>query len=132
MTRSELETAIYSLLKENGITTRVFKQDTRDPNYRGEYVEIIPLVFDEQRLIANSVVNVNVHVPDVNGLKNSKRLDMLSDQVRPIFRQSKDASESYYTIYQKWEFSIANTNDYAEGNNTHFRNFRINVTYLNL
>lgn len=132
MTRSELETAVYTLLKASGITTRIFRQDTRDPNYRGEYVEIIPLVFDEQRLIANSVVNVNVHVPDVNGLKNSKRLDMLSDQVRPIFRQSKDASESYYTIYQKWEFSIANTNDYAEGNNTHFRNFRINVTYLNL
>lgn len=132
MTRSELETAIYSLLKENGITTRVFKQDTRDPNYRGEYVEIIPLVFDEQRLIANSVVNVNVHVPDVNGIKNSKRIDTLSDQVRPIFRQEKDAFNQYYTIYNGAQFSIVSTVDYAENNATHFRNFRINVIYLNL
>ena len=132
MTRSELETAVCSLIMESGITTQIFKQDTRDPNYQGEYIEIIPLEFDEQRLIANSVVNVNVHVPDINGLKDSQCLDTLSDQIRPIFRQSKDASESYYTIYQRWEFSIVSTNDYAEGNNTHFRNFKINVTYLNL
>lgn len=132
MTRSELETAIYSLLKENGITTRVFKQDTRDPNYKGEYIEIIPLVFDETSLLADSIVNVNIHIPDVNGIKNSKRIDTLSDQVRPIFRQEKDAFNQYYTIYKGAQFSIVSTVDYAENNATHFRNFRINVTYLNL
>lgn len=35
MIRSELESTVYNLLKENGITTRIFKQDTRDPNYKG-------------------------------------------------------------------------------------------------
>lgn len=132
MIRSELETVVFSLLKDNGITTRLFMQDTRDPNYRGEYIEIIPLTFDESNFYASSIVNVNVHVPDVNGIKNAKRLDTLSEQVRKIFRQSKDAFESYYTIYRNGMFSIVSTLDYKEDNNTHFRNFRIKVTYLNL
>lgn len=132
MIRSELETIVFSLLKDNGITTRIFKQDTRDPNYRGEYIEIIPLTFDESNFYASSIVNVNVHIPDVNGIKNTKRLDTISEQVRKIFRQSKDAFESYYTIYKNGTFSIMSTLDYKEDNGTHFRNFRINVTYLNL
>lgn len=132
MIRSELETVVFSLLKDNGITTRLFMQDTRDPNYRGEYIEIIPLTFDESNFYASSIVNVNVHVPDVNGIKNAKRLDTLSERVRKIFRQSKDAFESYYTIYRNDMFSIVSTLDYKEDNNTHFRNFRIKVTYLNL
>lgn len=132
MTRVELETNIYTLLKESGITTRIFKQDTRDPNYRGEYIEIIPLTFDESSLYASSIINVNVHVPDVNGIKNSKRIDILSEQVRTVFRQEKDATESYYTIYNNGMFSILSTLDYKDENETHFRNLRINVTYLNL
>lgn len=132
MIRSELETIVYSLLKDNGITTRLFKQDTRDPNYRGEYVEIIPLTFDESNFQASSIVNVNVHVPDVIGLKNTKRIDILSEQVRNVFRKNKDAFESYYTIYKNGTFSIMSTLDYKEDNGTHFRNFRIKVTYLNL
>ncbi|MBD9177614.1 MAG: hypothetical protein EGP82_00275 [Odoribacter splanchnicus] len=132
MTRVELETNTYTLLKGSGITTRIFKQDTRDPNYRGEYIEIIPLTFDESSFHASSIINVNVHVPDVNGIKNSKRIDILSEQVRTVFRQEKDATESYYTIYNNGMFSILSTLDYKDENETHFRNFRINVTYLNL
>lgn len=131
MTQNELETATLGLLKENGITTPIFREDTRDPNYRGEYIEILPLDFNEQNFLSSSVVNVNVHIPDVNGIKNSKRLNTLSDQIRPIFRQNKDATEQYYTNYKEFQFLIATTKDYKEDNGTHFRNFRIKTTYLN-
>ena len=132
MTRRELETNVFQLLKGRGFSTPVYKQDTRDPNYRGEYIEIIPLTFDESNFQASSIVNVNVHVPDVNGLKDTKRIDALSELVRQAFRLNKDAFESYYTIYKDGEFSIVSIQDYKEDNSTHFRNFRIKVTYLNL
>ena len=60
MKKSELETVVYNLLK--GSDFRVFKEDTRDPNYRGEYIEILPLEFGEERLFNSSIVNVNIQI----------------------------------------------------------------------
>ena len=80
MKKSELETEVYNLLKNSNL--RVFKEDTRDPNYRGEYIEILPLEFGEERLFNSSIVNVNIHIPDVQGIKNSKRLDSAYNEIR--------------------------------------------------
>lgn len=130
MKKSELETAVYNLLKNSNF--RVFKEDTRDPNYRGEYIEILPLDFGEEDLFNSSIVNVNIHIPDVQGIKNSGRLDKAYQEVRPIFRKEKDATGQYYTIHDGFLFSIASSKDYKEDNGTHFRNLRVKVTYLNL
>lgn len=130
MKKSELETTVYNLIKGSGF--RIFKEDTRDPNYRGEYIEILPLEFGEERLFNSSIVNVNIHIPDVQGIKNSGRLDKAYEEIRPIFRQEKDATGQYYTNYGGFQFSIVSSKDYKEENGTHFRNLRVKVTYLNL
>ena len=130
MKKSELETEVYNLLKNSNL--RVFKEDTRDPNYRGEYIEILPLEFGEERLFNSSIVNVNIHIPDVQGIKNSRRLDSAYNEIRPIFRRDKDATGQYYTNYSGFQFSIVSSKDYKEDNGTHVRNLRVKVTYLNL
>ena len=129
MKKSELETTVYNLLKESGF--RIFKEDTRDPNYRGEYIEILPLEFGEERLFNSSIVNVNIHIPDAQGIKNSGRLYTAYEVIRPIFRQEKEATGQYYTNYGGFQFSIVSSKDYKEDNGTHFRNLRVRVTYLN-
>lgn len=131
MKRSELDSTVFALLKEADLGVRIFSQDTRDPNYKGEYIEIIPLVFDEDSLFANSIVNVNVHIPDVSGIKNATRGNALSDLVSEVFRKSKDACSQYYTNFRNGQFSVESTHDLKEDNATHYRNFRIKVTYFN-
>ena len=132
MTLDELETDVFTLIKTSEIGVPAFMQDTRDPQYRGEYIEIIPLAFDESDFEGSAVINVNVHIPDKKGIKDTKRLNVIANKVREVFRKSKDAFEHYYTNTGKATLSIASSLDYKDDNETHFRNFRINVTYLNL
>lgn len=129
MTREELENTMYALLKV--LPCRVFKQDVKDPKFQGEYVEIIPLVVDESSFDSDSVINVNVHVPDSMGVKNTTKISELSSLVRPLFRTEKDAEEHYYTFLNGVHLSIESAVDYKDDNGTHYRNFRIILNYLN-
>lgn len=133
MKRSDLEISLYKLLNGNTGGVPVFRQDTRDPDYVGDYVEIIPLVFDDENIMADSSVNVNVHVPELDkGIKNIDRLDEISANVYQVFRQDKDVFSQHSTTFGQFTFSIVDYVDLKDDNKTFCRNFKIKVTYLNL
>lgn len=133
MKRSDLEISLYKLLNGRTGGVPVFRQDTRDPDYLGDYVEIIPLVFDDENILADSMINVNVHVPELDkGIKNIDRLDEISENVYQVFRQDKDVFSQYSTTFGQFTFSIVDYVDLKDDNKTFCRNFKIKVTYLNL
>lgn len=133
MKRSDLEISLYKLLNGRTGGVPVFRQDTRDPDYLGDYVEIIPLVFDDENILADSMINVNVHVPELDkGIKNIDRLDEISENVYQVFRQDKDVFSQYSATFGQFTFSIVDYVDLKDDNKTFCRNFKIKVTYLNL
>ena len=129
----DVELSVYKVLngKTNGVP--VFRKDTRDPDYIGDYIEIIPLDNDHESVIANGEINVNVHVPEQDkGIKNVDRIEEISDNVYQLFRQEKDVFSQYFTTFGKFTFSVIDHKDFKDDNKTYYRNFKIKVTYLNL
>ena len=96
MKRSDLEISLYKLLNGNTGGVPVFRQDTRDPDYVGDYVEIIPLVFDDENIMADSSVNVNVHVPELD--KELKTLTGLTRSAQTFIKYSDRIKMSLASI----------------------------------
>lgn len=81
------------------------------------------------------IVNVNIHVPDLNnGMPDTLKLQQISQSVMELIppkNTTTEDDERELIINGSWYHLEADSNCIKDVDNTHFVNFRVQVTFTN-
>lgn len=125
-------TEICKILDAGNTGVKIFKNN-RKSNFSGsEYIVVNQLVFPQEPGLQEGYANVNIHVKDISSDEpDSARIDAISNQVIPLFKESEDAECNRYTVRSGAEFSLYDESFSDDEDGTHYQNFKIKVIYKN-
>lgn len=130
------EEAVTAVMREisslglEGFDGGIIKYETESPT--GEYIAVNHLPFVYGSVVAEGIVNVNVHVPKLkNNEINTKRLSRLWMPIADDFRETEE--QPYGKQLEGAFFSFySHSRPTLDSDGTYYVNVQIKVTYNNL